>query len=259
MMAAAAFLCCVLTGCGAGTADVKPVCGTIEEAFGLESAPAEVREAMADGRLDERFEKTFEDPEAGVEVWSLMRLDDERSAGGMGVVVVKGGKQTPFPDIRHGRQPSARYDRPTQTLWLACGEMEGTGVSVERLYEMRMADDGSASIVRSIDPYDMQQALLQRLGYSIEGQSISFYDQKRLLCCVADTVTDMGGFDEEPIWIGEQLCYDLSDGNLRVICQPGLKYVTGLVLNYDAMPTLQADVSMDGPTAFSITNITVKE
>ena len=259
LMAAAALLCGALAGCEAEKAEVSHICGTIEEAFGLEMAPAEVREAMADGMLDERYEQTFCDQKAGVEVWRLMRLDDERSADGMGIVIVKDGVQTPFPDVRHGRQPSARFDEPTQTLWLTCGEMEGTAVNVERLYKIQIGADGSASIVGSIDPYDMQQALLRRLGYSIDGQNISFYDQNQLLCSVTDTVADMGGFDEEPIWIGEQLSYDLSDGKQRIVCLPGLKYVTGLVLNYDAMPTILADVSMDGPTAFSITNITVKE
>ena len=137
--------------------------------------------------------------------------------------------------------------------------MEGTGIRVERLYELHIADDGSASIAQSIDPYDMQQALLQRLGYSIDGQSISFYDETRLRCCVTDTVSDMGGFDEEPIWIGEQLSYDLSAEPIRVLCLPGLKYVTGLVLNYDAMPTISATLTLNHDGGFALDNIGIKE
>ena len=258
-MAAALVVVGILIGCKGKVAEVKPVCGTLEEAFGLESATQEVQEAMASVALDDRYENTFEDEKEGVAVWSLMRLNDEQSAEGMGIVVVKDGKATAFPDIRHGNQPSARYDAATRTLWFAGGEMEGTGIRVERLYELHIADDGSASIAQSIDPYDMQQALLQRLGYSIDGQSISFYDEKRLLCCVTDTVSDMGGFDEEPIWIGEQLSYDLSAEPIRVLCLPGLKYVTGLVLNYDAMPTIVADVEMSPASSFTINNITIKE
>ena len=69
----------------------------------------------------------------------------------------------------------------------------------------------------------------------------------------------MGGFDEEPIWIGEQLSYDLSAEPIRVLCLPGLKYVTGLVLNYDAMPTIVADVEISPASSFTINNITIKE
>ena len=248
-MAAALVVCTILMGCKGKVAEVKPVSGTLEEAFGLESAAQEIREAMDSVALDDRFEKTFEDEKEGVAVWSLMRLSEEESSEGMGIVVVKGSEATAFPDIRHG----------TQTLWFAGAEMEGTGIRVERLYKLHIADDGSASIVQSIDPYDMQQALLQRLGYSIEGQSISFYDQKRLLCCVTDTVSDMGGFDEEPVWIGEQLSYDLSDATIRVLCLPGLKYVTGLVLNYDVMPTISATLTLNQDGGFVLDNIGIKE
>ncbi len=258
-MAAALVVVGILTGCKGRDAEVKPVCGTLEEAFGLESATQEVQEAMASVALDDRYENTFEDEKDGVVVWSLMRLNDEQSAEGMGIVVVKDGKATAFPDIRHGNQPSARYDAATRTLWFTGAEMEGTGIRVERLYELHIADDGSASIAQSIDPYDMQQALLQRLGYSIDGQSISFYDEKRLLCCVTDTVSDMGGFDEEPIWIGEQLSYDLSTEPIRVLCLPGLKYVTGLVLNYDAMPTISATLTLNHDGGFALDNIGIKE
>ena len=258
-MVAALVVVGILTGCKGRDAEVKPVYGTLEEAFGLESATQEVQEAMASVALDDRYENTFEDEKDGVAVWSLMRLNDERSAEGMGIVVVKDGKATAFPDIRHGNQPSARYDAATRTLWFAGAEMEGTGIRVERLYELHIADDGSASIAQSIDPYDMQQALLQRLGYSIDGQSISFYDEKRLLCCVTDTVSDMGGFDEEPIWIGEQLSYDLSAEPIRVLCLPGLKYVTGLVLNYDAMPTISATLMLNHDGGFALDNIGIKE
>lgn len=256
---AAAIMCCIVTGCTDHSPKVTPMSGTIEEAFGLESASKEVQEAMASGTLDVRYENVCHDATARVAVWSLMRLDDERSSEGMGVMVVKDDKATAFPDIRHGNQPSARYDAKTQTLRLAMGEMEGTGAYVERLYLLRFADDGTASIAQSIDPYDMQQALLQRLGYSIDGQSISFYDKKRLLCTVTDTVSDMGGFDEDPIWIGEQLRYDISGETVRVLCTPGLKYVTGLVLNYDAMPTISADVELSPEASFDIKNISVKE
>ena len=69
----------------------------------------------------------------------------------------------------------------------------------------------------------------------------------------------MGGFDEEPIWIGEQLSYDLSAEPIRVLCLPGLKYVTGLVLNYDAMPTISATLTLNHDGGFALDNIGIKE
>lgn len=252
-------VCLIATSCNEQRIETKPISGTIEEAFGLESASQEVRDAMASVTLDDRYENTFEDQTNGIAVWSLMRLGEQQSSEGMGIVVVKDGKTTAFPDIRHGNRPSARYDAESGTLWLACGEMEGTGIYVERLYQLYINDDGSASIVQSIDPYDMQQALLQRLGYTSDGQSISFYDENRLLCCVTDTTSNMGGFDEEPVWIGEQLSYDLSGEPVRVLCMPGLKYVTGLVLNYDVMPTIVADIEMSPESSFTISNLKIKE
>ena len=128
-MVAALVVCGIMMACQGKDIEVKPISGTIEEAFGLESASTEVREAMACVELDERYEKTFEDTKENVEVWSLMRLSEERSSEGMGVVVVKDGQATAFPDIRHGNNPSARYDEETQILWLACGERGGVLVS----------------------------------------------------------------------------------------------------------------------------------
>lgn len=258
-MTLALVVCVIATSCNEKKVETKPVLGTIEGAFGLESASQEVRDAMASVTLDDRYENTFEDQTNGIAVWSLMRLGEQQSSEGMGIVVVKDGKTTAFPDIRHGNRPSARYDAESQMLWLACGEMEGTGIYVECLYQLQINDDGSANIVQNIDPYDMQQALLQRLGYTIDGQSITFYDENRPLCCVTDTVSDMGGFDEEPVWIGEQLSYDLSGEPIRVLCVPGLKYVTGLVLNYDVMPTIEANVEMSQESSFTISNLKIKE
>ena len=69
----------------------------------------------------------------------------------------------------------------------------------------------------------------------------------------------MGGFDEEPVWIGEQLCYDLCGNKIHVLCTPGLKYVTGLVLNYDAMPTFVAKMSFNPDGGFSLDDVVTEE
>ena len=72
------------------------------------------------------------------------------------------------------------------------------------------------------------------------------------MATVADAVPDAGSCDDDWVWIGEQLCYDLSGGHPRVCFTPGLKFVdkqsgsadgtAGLVLIYDDMPTFAAEV-----------------
>ena len=70
-MAAALVVGAILIGCKGKDAEVKPVCGTLEEAFGLESATQEIQEAMASVALDDRYENTFEDEKEGVAVTGL--------------------------------------------------------------------------------------------------------------------------------------------------------------------------------------------
>ena len=64
----------------------------------------------------------------------------------------------------------------------------------------------------------------------------------------------MGGFDsEQPLWIGEQIQYDLSGNAPLMLITPGVKFTTGLVLTYDDMPTLAAPltISEDGKVSIS--------
>ena len=96
------------------------------------------------------------------------------------------------------------------------------------------------------------------MGYSIEGETISLYDGNKLLATVTNSVKDMGGFDDgQPLWIGEQLYYDVSSGDPKVIFTPGVKYTTGLVLIYEDMPELSAPVTVDENGLFTIHEITV--
>ena len=71
-------VCVIATSCNEKKVETKPVLGTIEGAFGLESASQEVRDAMASVTLDDRYENTFEDQTNGVAVWSLMRLGEQQ-------------------------------------------------------------------------------------------------------------------------------------------------------------------------------------
>ena len=82
---------------------------------------------------------------------------------------------------------------------------------------------------------------------------MTLYDGKKLLTTVTNTVTDMGGFDDEqPVWIGDQIAYDLSEETPRLMVTPGVKFTTGLVLTYDDMPTLSAPLTIDADGKSSI-------
>ena len=141
------------------------------------------------------------------------------------------------------REPSSRYDESTHTLSLACCVMGGTGVHVEKLYQLHIGDDNSAAMEFKVEPFDVQKVLCGRLGYAIDGEDITFYDGIRKIATVTNTVTGMGGFDSEhPVWIGEQLKYNLGSETPRIFFSPGLKFTTGLVLIYDDMPELSADL-----------------
>ena len=73
-----------------------------------------------------------------------------------------------------------------------------------------------------------------------------------------NTVKDMGGFDDEqPLWIGEQLYYDISGDEPMVVFTPGVKFTTGLVLTYDDMPELSAPITIDENGLFTIHEIVV--
>ena len=132
--------------------------------------------------------------------------------------MTKEALSTTFPNIRHTRAPQAKYNAKA----------------------------------------GVQQELLQRLGYRIVGETISLYDSGKLLATVASSVKDMGGFDDEqPLWIGEQLYYDVSSGDPKVIFIPGVKFTTDNVLIYDDMPELSAPITIDENGLFTIREITV--
>ena len=197
MVAAIMTLCGIsfnLSGCKEERVAILPVSGTLEEAFPTDTAPLIVHEAMNYAFMD-RYENILEDKENHVSVWSLVNCNPGISSEGYGIIVVKDKESTKLPDIYHGKNPQARYDAQKGVLWLTCGVMEGTGVLVEKLYMLRFSEDNMAHIVSSIDPYDMQQTICKRLGYSIDGERITFYEGERELCVSTNHTTDMGGFD----------------------------------------------------------------
>lgn len=237
---ALAALCGLFASCTAGV-DVKNVCGTLDAPVPEDTVPAPVLEGMS--RAMARHEcEIMSDAASAVSVSAIVEVGGQGTAG-LGLVVAKGRVSTTFPQIRHTRQPRAVYDSVADVLWLAASAMAGTGVQVERLYQVRFQGD-SAVIGATIDPYDVQQAFCRRLGYSTDGAHVTLYADGETLCTVENSVTGMGRMDEEAVWIGEQICYLLGDGAPRVCLTPGVKFASGPVLFYDDMPPLTADITL---------------
>ena len=256
MVVAMVALCGMMTGCKDNAQ--RPVNGTMEKNSDIGDVPQVVRDAMKRVTIDGRYETVMEDKETGVSVWSLLKCSDEVSSEGYGMVVAKGDVKTALPQLRHGNMPRARYDAATGDLWIAGSDMEGTGVLVERPYLLRFGDDGYASIVASINPYEMQQAFCKELTYSIKGQDITFYSKGKELVTVTNHIEDMGEFMEDAIYIGEQISYGI-EGPLKVKVTPGLNFVTGKVLHYDDMPTISATVTMNDDGTFSLSDFQVEK
>ena len=250
MLATALILCglsAFFTSCGSGkgsSADrISFVAGTLEEPLPADAAPSQISEAFANA---ERFHPydVMSDSANAIHVAAISDVDTTPTDG-HGFVVTKGAVSTTFVDLCNARAPMAAYDKDNDVLWLSCSAMWGTGVQVDRLYQIRFDENDSAYIANTIDPYILQQQLCQRLGYSIDGQEITLWDGERKIATATNTLTDMGGFDDEhPVWIGEQITYDLTGAAPRLIVTPGVKFIVGLVLTYDDMPTLAAPITI---------------
>ena len=252
-------LAAILTICGLSTffcacegtgTDHPHVAGTLEEPF-TGTAPTQIKESIERANRFHQHE-IMTDTVNSITLFSIDEVDTT-STEGYGIVVVKGATSTTFADICNMFDPESRYNSSTGDLWLTGSVMEGTGVQVEQLYQIRFHDDDKAYIAHVFEPFDLQQQLCQRIGYAIDDQQVTLYDGKKLLTTVTNTVTDMGGFDDEqPVWIGDQIAYDLSEETPRLMVTPGVKFTTGLVLTYDDMPTLSAPLTIDAEGKSSI-------
>lgn len=234
--------CLAVFGCKRG-GGVKAVRGVLEGPTGTGDAPAAVKEVLKDAVPDDRYELILEDRDAGIRVWGLMRCSEEVSAESYGVLIARGDRFTAFPDIRHGNMPRSSYDASSGRLLLIGADLEGTGVLVERPWVFSFAEDGTASVAATIEPYDLQQKLCERIGYSVKGKDISMFADGNPLSIVTVQENDMGGLWEEPVWIGEQISYDIS-GPLKVVVTPGVCYIVGKVLDYDVIPSIEAAVTL---------------
>ena len=254
LVIAAAILCgasVLMSSCQTKNASPRLVAGTLDEALPADTAPQNVQDAFVKSVKVHPFE-IMSDEANSISVSGVGEVD-ATSTEGYGIMITKDATSTTFPNIRNVRQPMARYDSATGDLWLTSSAMEGSGVRVEWLYQIRFGDNDLAYVAAVLNPYDVQQALCQRLGFSIDGQNITFFDGDRQLGTATNTVTEMGGFDmDQPLWIGEQLFYDLSGDKVLLQVVPGVKFTTGLVLTYDDMPTLSLPVviASDGIPTF---------
>lgn len=248
----------IMAGCKAAGADKKALAGTMEEPVPSDTMPGNVQQAYAKA-IRHHGHELLNDTVNAILVTSIDEVDQTPTEGyGMGVT--KAAVSTTFPDIRNTREPQASYNAKTGDLWLTSSAIEGTGVRVEWLYQIRFGDNDSAFVKTVVNPYSVQQELLQRLAYAIEGEVISLYDGNKLLATVTNSVKDMGGFDDEqPLWIGEQLYYDVSSGEPKIIFLPGVNFTTGLVLTYDDMPELSAPITIDENGKITIHEIAVAD
>ncbi len=246
----------MMAGCKTAGLEKKPLAGTMEEPMPSDMMPDHVQQALAKA-MKYHCHDLMNDTVNEINVSSIDEVD-QTSTEGYGINVTKGALSTTFPNIRHTREPQAKYNAKTGDLWFTSSAMEGTGVRVEWLHQIRFGDNDLAYVKTEVNPYGVQQELLQRLSYTIEGETISLYDGGKLLATVTNSVKNMGGFDgEQPLWIGEQLYYEVNSGDPKVIFTPGVKFTTGLVLTYDDMPELSAPITIDDNGLFTIHEITV--
>lgn len=249
----------VAVSCKDKKPETKPVKGVIEEAVREGAAPEIVNVTLDRHVIDQNFELILNDTVNNVHVWSLVSCDTATSSEGFGIVVAKDGRATILANVRHGNTPEARYNETTGELWLTGVSIEGTGTHVERFYKIGFNGDGPAQIVATIDPYEMQQALIKELKYAIKGDVITLYNGETELVKVTNTVKDMGDFYEDAVWLGEQITYNINNNELFVLAQPGVSFVTGKVLHYDDMPAITAQVTLHDDGSFTLSNINVSE
>ena len=243
----------MMAACKPDSAALRQMAGTMDEPMPTDMMPDSVHRAMAKAEKSHSHE-VMNDTVNGIYV-SAIDAVGETSTEGYGIEVTKEAMTLIFPDIRNTRQPQAKYNAATGDLWLTSSAMEGSGVRVEWLYQIRFGDNELAYVKAVVNPYSVQQQLLQRMRYAIDGEVITLYDGDQLLATVTNTVTDMGGMDDEqPLWIGEQLYYDVTGDTPKVVFVPGVKFTTGLVLTYDDMPELSAPITIDDgmPTIHAI-------
>lgn len=224
----------LMNSCQTKQSGVRLVAGTLDAPLPADTAPQHVQEAYGKALKVHPFD-ILSDEANSISVCGIGEVDTT-STEGYGIMVTKGATSTTFLNIRNTRQPMACYDAQTGNLWLTSSAMEGSGVRVEWLYQIRFHDNDSAYVAAVVNPYDVQQALCQRLGYTLDGDSVT-------LCSLTpDGATPLATL----LFIGEQLFYDLAGNQVQLQVVPGVKFADSPVLIYDDMPTLSLPVTLSG-------------
>ena len=273
----------LMNSCQTKQSGVRLVAGTLDAPLPADTAPQHVQEAYGQALKVLPFD-ILSDEANSISVCGIGEVDTT-STEGYGIMVTKGATSTTFLNIRNTRQPMARYDAQTGNLWLTSSAMEGSGVRVEWLYQIRFHDNDSAYVAAVVNPYDVQQALCQRLGYTLDGDSVTLCsvtpDGATLL---ATLPLSLPGLSPSPspkgrvalegsdysseqaqqaekhstplhtgrgrgwvsLFIGEQLFYDLTGNQVQLQVVPGVKLADSPVLIYDDMPTLSLPVTLSG-------------
>lgn len=147
-------------------------------------------------------------------------------------------------------------------LFSACGSNNKKEVVVKSVCGVLESPADSDSVQATTDSvrfaYDVQQALCQRLGYTTEGEDVILYIDGEAADTIRNTITDMGGFDDDAIWIGEKMDIENNEGNLRVSVVPGVKFVVGLVLHYENMPTISAMVGKSNEGTVTLSDLKIE-
>ena len=265
----------LMNSCQTKQSGVRLVAGTLDAPLPADTAPQHVQEAYGKALKVHPFD-ILSDEANSISVCGIGEVDTT-STEGYGIMVTKGATSTTFLNIRNTRQPMACYDAQTGNLWLTSSAMEGSGVRVEWLYQIRFHDNDSAYVAAVVNPYDVQQALCQRLGYTLDGDNVTLYSltpdgatplqtlpqplpikegsdiplhQKFPQGKVTTPLPAREGQGESPLlWIGEQLFYDLAGNQVQLQVVPGVKLADSPVLMYDDMPTLSLPVIISGEGA----------
>ena len=262
----------LMNSCQTKQSGVRLVAGNLDAPLPADTAPQHVQEAYGKALKVHPFD-ILSDEANSISVCGIGEVDTT-STEGYGIMVTKGATSTTFLNIRNTRQPMACYDAQTGNLWLTSSAMEGSGVRVEWLYQIRFYDNDSAYVAAVVNPYDVQQALCQRLGYTLDGDSVTLCSvtpdgatplatlpqplpiregsdiplhQKSPQGKVTTPLPDREGLGESPLlFIGEQLFYDLTGNQVQLQVVPGVKLADSPVLIYDDMPTLSLPVTLSG-------------
>ena len=183
-------ICLMMAGCKSSGVNTVPMVGILDMPLQEDSIPANVKNAM-DNAIKFHSHEIMSDTIANIAVFAIDEIDQTPSEG-YGIMVTKGAETTNFLNIRNTRQPQAKYDAKTGDLWLTSSAMEGTGVHVEWLYQIRFQENGKAYIKIVVNPYNMQQELLKRMGYTIDGERVTLDDQDYVYKTCSTNNSDQG-------------------------------------------------------------------